>query len=122
MRWTVRTASAAARRLGLEEFDFPNTSARYLRIIANGNSTSDWNSYYEVEIHGVIDCDFIIQAGCGLTSDWSGPNNVPDCCIDFYDFAAMGNGWLTSVDITDLAVLTIQWLQCNDPQNPDCSF
>lgn len=108
---------------GLEEFDFPDTSARYLRIIANGNSTSDWNSYYEVEIYGVIDCDFIIKAGCGLTSDWGGPNNVPDCHIDFYDFAAMmGNGWLTSFDITDLEFLAIQWLKCNDPQNPDCSF
>jgi beta-galactosidase len=107
---------------GLEEFDFPDTSARYLRIIANGTSTSDWNSYYEVEIYGVIDCDFIINAGYGLTSDWSGPNNVPDCYIDFYDLAAMGNGWLTSFDITDFAVLAIQWLQCNDPQNPYCGF
>ena len=81
----------------LEEFDFQDTAARYIRIYGYGNSYNNWNSYYEVEIHGVIgviDCDFIINGGYGLASDWSGPDNTPDCYINFYDFAALGKGWL----------------------------
>ncbi|MEJ5260928.1 MAG: glycoside hydrolase family 2 TIM barrel-domain containing protein [Anaerohalosphaeraceae bacterium] len=36
-----------------EEFIFPETSARYLRILANGTTEGDWNSYCEVKIFGL---------------------------------------------------------------------
>lgn len=78
----------------LEEFVFEDVDARYIRIYGHGNSSSNWNSYYEVEIYGGIDCSSVIEAGCGLETDWSGPANVPDCYVNFYDFAVLGKGWL----------------------------
>ncbi len=33
-------------------YDVPDTNARYVRIIANGNTENNWNSIMETEIHG----------------------------------------------------------------------
>lgn len=36
----------------LEEFDFEDIAAQYIRIYGHGSSSNNWNSYFEVEIHG----------------------------------------------------------------------
>jgi sugar lactone lactonase YvrE len=38
--------------LNLEDFDFPEAEARYVRITGHGNSVNAWNSYTEVEVWG----------------------------------------------------------------------
>lgn len=122
----------------LEEFDFPDTSARYLRIIANGNSTSDWNSYYEVEIYGVLTCADVLASGLKLDADLSGPAGTPDCRVNLYDLAVLATHWMQSdipnggadlsgpagipdyrVDFYDLALMAVAWMQCNIPDDPN---
>lgn len=117
-----------------EEFDFPDTSARYLRITANGTSAGNWNSYYEVEICGPLFCADVLACGLKFDADLSGPAGAPDCRADLYDLAVMVAEWLQSdipeggadlsgpagvpdnhVDFYDLAVLAADWMECNDP-------
>jgi hypothetical protein len=96
LQWTPVLTSevSSGSTLELEEFDFEDVPARYIRIVGHGSSVNSWNNYTEVEIHGVIRCEDVLAAGCGLDADWSGPNSVADCYVDFFDFAAMANGWL----------------------------
>ena len=49
-------------------------------------------------------CQDVIDDGLLLMADLSGPEGVPDCYIDLYDFAALAGNWL----------------YCNDPQDPEC--
>jgi len=51
-------------------------------------------------------CQDVIDDGLLLPSDLSGPEGVPDCRVDIYDFAALSG----------------DWLYCNDPQDPECEF
>jgi hypothetical protein len=55
--WTkVISGQSLTNTLGLQKFDFPDTSARYVRIVGKGNLTTDascWNSYTEVESYGL---------------------------------------------------------------------
>jgi beta-galactosidase len=122
--------------IDFEEFDFPDTSARYLRITGNGNSGSnwDWNSYCEVEICGPLLCSDVLACGLKLDADLSGPAGTPDCRINLYDLAVMAADWMQSdipaggadlsgpagvpdnhVDFYDLAVMAADWMECNDP-------
>ena len=50
--WTdaLMGAVSSGTSLAPETFVFPDTLARYLRIVGHGNSTSLWNSYTEVEV------------------------------------------------------------------------
>ena len=123
-----------------EEFDFPDTSARYLRITANGNSSpSDWNSYYEVGICGVLTCADVLASGLKLDADLIGLAGTPDCRVNLYDLAVLAMHWMQSdipnggadlsgpagipdyrVDLYDLAVVAADWLRCNIPDDPTC--
>jgi beta-galactosidase len=121
-----------------EEFDFPDTSARYLRITANGTSAGDWNSFFEVEICGVLLCADVLACGLKFDADLSGSAGTPDCHIDIYDLKVMAADWLQSiptggsdlsgpagipdyrVDFYDLAVMSAEWMQCNIPNDPAC--
>ena len=73
-----------------------------------------------------------------MSADISGPQNVPDCYIDIYDFALLGEQWLesgvalaaditgvanipdNSVTILDLAEIAGQWRFCTDISNANC--
>jgi hypothetical protein len=81
------------------------------------------------------DCDKVLTAGYGLTSDISG-----DCYVNYEDFATIADYWLSSdcfwlnnycdgadlkpmdgdVDFSDLGTFVQQWLWCNDPNDPGC--
>jgi len=50
--------------------------------------------------------------------DLSGPHGVPDCKVDFYDFAELAADWLEGYAVSDLALLAEEWLDCN--LLPDC--
>lgn len=55
--WTkVYSGQSGTVTLGLQKFDYEDISARYVRIVGNGNLTTDstcWNSYTEVENYGL---------------------------------------------------------------------
>jgi concanavalin A-like lectin/glucanase superfamily protein len=52
----------------------------------------------------MADCPSSIE-GIIMTCDISGPNGVPDCYCDLFDFAAVGR----------------EWLLCTNPTDPSCS-
>ena len=80
------------------------------------------------------DCGEVLAAGYGLASDISN-----DCYVNYIDLEVITDYWLASgcgdldncggadlepdgdVDFVDLSTFLLQWLQCNDPQDPDCS-
>jgi hypothetical protein len=49
-------------------------------------------------------CQNVIDEGLLMSSDLSGPDGIPDCYVNLYDFAAIASTWLS----------------CNDPQDPEC--
>lgn len=50
--WTkVFSGRSSGKTEAIEVFDFPDQTARYLRIIGRGNSKNDWNSLTEVHLY-----------------------------------------------------------------------
>jgi glucuronoarabinoxylan endo-1,4-beta-xylanase len=81
------------------------------------------------------DCDDVLFAGYGLTSDLSG-----DCYVNYQDLKIISDNWLNtdcgtyddcegadfeptdgSVNLLDLSRFAEQWLWCNDPADADCT-
>lgn len=80
------------------------------------------------------DCDEVISGGYGLESDL-----YEDCYVDFKDFAVVANYWLNTncaslgdcegadfepdgdVDFFDFGDFALQWLWCDDPEDPSCT-
>jgi hypothetical protein len=78
-------------------------------------------------------CDEVRAGSFGLTSDISG-----DCYVNYKDFEIIANCWLTAdcgelsgcqsadlnmlndINLIDFTMFAEDWLQCNDPENPDC--
>ena len=52
---TVFSGQSGGMTSGLQAVDFPDVSARYVRIVGHGNSQSSWNSLTEVEIWGWLE-------------------------------------------------------------------
>jgi hypothetical protein len=51
--WTSRdSGTSSGNTTGLESYTFASVNARYVRVTVNGNSSNDWASITEVEIHG----------------------------------------------------------------------
>lgn len=61
-------------------------------------------------------CTLVHNLGFGLVPDWA-----QDCYIDFYDLAFLANAWLNDFDSQDLADLVTYWLQCNNPEDANCT-
>lgn len=59
-----------------------------------------------------------------LPYDLTGPNGIPDCYVDFFDFAAFAESWLCEgvncYNIVDLTEFALEWLSCTDPENLSC--
>ena len=64
---TVLSGAVATGTQGLIDFDVPETEARYVRIIGQGNSDSNWNSLIEANI-----------LGCGNEEVVAPPNPIVD--------------------------------------------
>ncbi|HEX4869878.1 MAG TPA: discoidin domain-containing protein [Moraxellaceae bacterium] len=50
---TVHSGESSGITTGRETYDFPDASARYVRIVGHGNSSNQWNSIAEAEVHGL---------------------------------------------------------------------
>jgi len=100
---------------------------------AGGTTTGDLWSFTTV---GPQTCDEVQNQGFYLDSDRNG-----DCYVDYYDLKIIADNWLHddcsdlnawcgwadwpsmdgSVDFTDLSDFAPQWMQCNNPQDPNCT-
>lgn len=50
--WTTRFSGAnGGSTLQSETYDLPDTSARYVRVVGNGNTDNDWTSIAEIDIY-----------------------------------------------------------------------
>jgi len=56
----------------------------------------------------------------GYISDLPGDINA-DCYVDFLDFAELSRKWLTTYEISDLALIIENWLDCIDTEEP-CNY
>jgi hypothetical protein len=63
--WTdvLTGKNSSGSTLQLQNFDVPDTSARYLRIVGHGNTSNDWTSITETTVNGADgggggDCDY----------------------------------------------------------------
>jgi glucuronoarabinoxylan endo-1,4-beta-xylanase len=80
-------------------------------------------------------CDSVLDAGYGLVSDIH-----PDCYVNYEDLKIITDNWLRTdctepdncegadfeptdgaVDLFDFSDFAMQWLWCNDPEDPDCA-
>jgi GH35 family endo-1,4-beta-xylanase len=85
---------------------------------------------------GYQNCSQVIAAGRRLAADISGTG---DCYVNFEDLAVFVDYWLSTdcnapdnchgadfkptdsvVDLFDFSDFASQWMQCNDPQDPNC--
>lgn len=65
--WTnIYSGTSAGNTTAQENYDLPDTSGRYVRIIGHGNSSNDWNSITEVDVFGYMD---MATATYGAVSD-----------------------------------------------------
>ncbi|MBN1392263.1 MAG: endo-1,4-beta-xylanase [Sedimentisphaerales bacterium] len=80
------------------------------------------------------DCGDVINGGFGLLSDLNG-----DCYVNYEDLEVIANYWLSActeptncegadfepadgiVDLYDYSDFAMQWLECNDPEDPNCT-
>lgn len=84
---------------------FPNKSGDYVLRLTAFDSVDP--VYDEVTINITLPtCQDVIDAGLNLMADLTGPEGVPDCHVNFDDFAAMA----------------LQWLDCVDPQDDACDW
>ena len=84
---------------------FPNAEGTYvLRLTADDTEYTDFDN---VTITLAIPtCADVLADGLGIATDLSGPEGVPDCRVDLYDFA----------------VIASDWLRCNDPDDAGCEW
>lgn len=61
-------------------------------------------------------CADVHDAGFGLIPDWT-----QDCYVDFYDWAFLADAWLDDFGWQDVADLATYWLQCNNPEDANCT-
>jgi hypothetical protein len=83
----------------------------------------------------LFDCNGVQDANYGLLSDLNG-----DCYVDYWDLETMSDYWLNTgctapdncggadfeptdgkVDLFDFSDFAVQWLWCNDPEDPNCT-
>jgi arabinan endo-1,5-alpha-L-arabinosidase len=115
----------------------PWNVARTINYIARSNWASD--AYYKgrlddiriydkaLDANDIMDiygqglasgtCLLVHSHGFGLAADW-----IEDCYINFYDFAFLADAWLDDFDWQDVADLAEDWLQCNNPQDVNCTW
>jgi len=83
---------------------FSEVGTYVLRLTAN-DTTSEKYDEVTITIENPV-CADVIDRGLLMPADISGPEGLPDCRVDLYDFA----------------VISSYWLNCNDPQDPECDF
>lgn len=91
------------------EPDFTGESEQSLWMTIELVSTSSQEDTYLLGVDDIVFSQMDAAGSCGdngyLTSDISGPDGIPDCYVDIYDFAQ----------------IAANWLDCTDPNNVDCS-
>ncbi|MBI9016177.1 MAG: immunoglobulin domain-containing protein [Phycisphaerae bacterium] len=111
----VNGVVAYAGKLG-DNYFYQTNTVNELRIGSGENETEAGNFFFTGQIDDVqmwdyaIDKDMVGQMYADITGetictgpvefDSTGPEGVPDCVVDIYDFAAFANNWLADNIIT----------------------
>lgn len=108
--WTTvlagRTSSGTA--LVPQNYDFADTSARYLRVVGHGNTTNEWTSITETDVNGA-------DGGGGATCDY--PADVLDLTNWYIGLPVGEEESPTNVEQPELATFAIDpWFVAT----PDC--
>jgi hypothetical protein len=64
-----------------------------------------------------VTCQDVQALGLALAGDLSG-----DCYVNIDDLVLFAADWLTEVDMADFDAVASQWLDCNNPQDQNCSL
>jgi unsaturated rhamnogalacturonyl hydrolase len=109
------------------------TTYYYVVTAADTNGNESSNSNEATATPWYQTCAELQAGGAGLESDLNG-----DCHINYRDLEVIANYWLSSctepdncggadfeprdgvVDLLDYGSFAIQWLECNDPEDPNC--
>lgn len=91
-------------------YDALDDGRSYLRIHELFWTPDGWPTLTEPN------CGDVHSLGYGLAADWT-----QDCYVDFYDLAFLADAWLNDFDWQDIADLAAYWLQCNNPQDANCT-
>jgi hypothetical protein len=93
---------------------------QFCRININGSRLD----YETVKPDGTVFDSFqLTLCDSGISPvDYTGPEGIPDCKVDFYDLAVLAADWLDCadgpctdyVDFNDFASFAIHWLDCTD--------
>ena len=84
---------------------FPNVDGLYTLSLTADDTVLPAIDYIDIDLV-IPTCDDVIADGLGIAADISGPEDVSDCRVDIYDFAAMAS----------------DWLRCNDPSDAACEW
>lgn len=92
----LHSAVALGNTLDLESFSFPQTNTRYIRLVGQGNSWNNWNSFTEIDLSNPIPTWFRLFQEGDSSSDVASFDDVaasPDGDItvigDFFDDTAI---------------------------------
>jgi len=101
----VYSGTSSGTTTALQQYDFTDTAARYVRITGYGNSENHWNSITEVEIHGWAGVLYTLTVNSG-TGDGDYPENeVVDVSADAAPSGQVFSAWTGDVaqvaDIND---------------------
>jgi glucuronoarabinoxylan endo-1,4-beta-xylanase len=122
---------------------YQSTSALYWSDISPFDPSMSLPAYSITTIHMTSitspvlpNCDAVQDAGYGLTSDIDG-----DCYVNYKDLEIIAGHWLNTdcdslnnycdgadfaptdgiVNLFDFSDFAVQWLGCNDPEDPSCT-
>jgi rhamnogalacturonyl hydrolase YesR len=109
------------------------TTYYYVATAVDTNDNESGNSTEATAMPWYQTCAELQAGGAGLESDLNG-----DCYVNYKDLEVIANYWLSSciepdncggadfgpadgvVDLLDYGSFAVQWLECNDPEDPNC--
>jgi hypothetical protein len=101
---TVFSGQSSGTTAALQPFDFPDVTARYVRIVGHGNSQSDWNSLTEVEIWGRPRSKLAVASVSASADDGNVPANTLDGDVGTR-WSAKGDGQWILYDLGAAALI-----------------
>jgi len=102
--WTeVYSGTSGGATVELQDYDFSDVGARYVRVTGYGNSENHWNSITEVEIHGWAGVVYTLTVNSG-TGDGDYPENeVVNISADTAPSGRIFDTWTGEVEaVTDI--------------------
>jgi len=102
--WTqVYSSSSNGTSTALQQYDFTDVGARYVRVTGYGNSENHWNSITEVEIHGWAGVLYTLTVNSGSGDGDYPENEVVEISADSAPSGQLFYAWTGQVtSVTDI--------------------